>query len=328
MAILQEAIPLQHGRRHFRCTQCGACCNRAPEMGLSEAAPLCDQFVFRLTFRLYRFPKNASDRASLEPNHLSKDAFLEQKRQVEQFAARTNSAKIKSNGRSVDCHQFLIISALPLDIPVGVCAALHDGRCGLYERRPLSCRTVPAHYSRAEALAERDFDAFTQRSGYRCDTDPSAEIFLDDGRIVQHDIADARARAVDLAISEQAWNAAILQRMTAKTEEPITLPSLKQIQDNAERGAMQTSMRVAWQIARDADLLDTADYLEALHSQLRLIEKEIVLARASRDDLDTLAQMRAEYKHCVQYEERTRKSAPSLGAWVANLRRHWSAGEK
>lgn len=289
---------------------------------------LSDQFILRLMFRLYRFPKNASDRASLGLNYASKNAFLEQKRHVEHFAAHKNSIKIKSSGKVVDCDQYLVISAMPLDIPLGNCAALRDGRCGIYESRPLSCRTVPAHYSRAEALAERDFDEFTQRSGYRCDTDLSSEIILDDGRIVKPDIVDARARAVDLAISDHAWNSAILERMTSNAEEQTSLPSLKQIQDNAQRGAMTTSMRVAWQIARDSDLLDTTTYRKALHDQLRLIEKEIVIARASRDDLDTLAKMRVEYKHCIQHEELTRKNSSSLGAWAASMRRYWSVGEK
>jgi Fe-S-cluster containining protein len=279
-------------------------------------------------FRLHRFPKNAGDRASLGPSHASKNAFLEQRRHIEQFAARKTSAKIKSKGKSVDCDQYLVISAIPLDIPPRSCAALRDGRCGIYERRPLSCRTVPAHYSRAEALAERDFDEFTQRPGYRCDTDLGSEIILDDGRIVKRDIVDARSRAIDLAISGQAWNAAILERMTSSAEEQASLPSLKEIQDNASHGAMTTSMRVAWQIARDSDLLDTTGYLKALHNQLRLIEREIVIARASRADLEILTQMQVEYKQCVQYEGLTRKNASSLGAWVASLRRYWSGSEK
>ncbi len=309
---------MQPGRRHFRCTQCGACCNRAPEAGLSEAAPLSDRFIFRLMFRLYRFPKNASDRG---PNSASKKTFLEQKQQVAQFAARKNSAITKSNGKSVDCDQYLVLSALPLDTSPGRCAALHDGACGIYERRPLSCQTVPAHYSRAEALAERDFDAFTGRPSYQCDTSPSAEILLEDGRIVNRDIVEARARAVALALSEQAWNSAILRRMTPNSDEQASLPSFKEIEANASRGAMTTSMRVAWQIARDSSLLDTTDYLKTLLDQLRLIEKEIAVARASRDDLRTLAQMRAEYAQCVQYEASNRRKSPSWGDWAASLRR-------
>lgn len=125
---------------------------------------------------------------------------------------------------------------------------------------------------------ERDIDEFTQRSGYRCDADLSSEIILNDGLIVQRDIVDARTRAVDLAISDQAWNAAILQRMTSNCEEQTSLPSLKLIQDNAQYGAMTTSMRVAWQIARDSDLLDKANYHKTLLNQLRLIEKETVVA--------------------------------------------------
>jgi len=85
--------------------------------------------------------------------------------------------------------------------------------------------------------------------------------------------------------------------MASKGEAPASLPSLKQIQDNSPYGAMTTSMRVAWEIARDSGLLDASSYLTALHNQLRLIEKEIVLARASRNDLNILAQMQAEYAH-------------------------------
>lgn len=267
-------------------------------------------------FRLYRFPRNASNNASLE-----------QQRLVARFAARKDSARMESNGKSMRCDQYLVISALPFDIPLGACAALRDGRCGIYEGRPLACRTVPAHYSRAEAAAERDFDEFTQRPGYRCDTGPTAEIILDGGRIVDPGVVEARARAVDLAISDQAWNAAILQRMNATAEEQASLPSLKQIHDNASRGAMTTSMRVAWQIARDSGLLETADYLQALNGQLRLIEREVAMARASGSDLDTLIRMRAEYKHCLQNEGHVRKNVLASGAWAARLRRYWSSGE-
>ena len=43
--------------RRFACTQCGACCNRSPEVELSEAAALADLFVFRLMFRIYERPR-------------------------------------------------------------------------------------------------------------------------------------------------------------------------------------------------------------------------------------------------------------------------------
>ena len=39
--------------RHFACTQCGKCCDRAPEVELGEAAALADVFVWQLLFRLY-----------------------------------------------------------------------------------------------------------------------------------------------------------------------------------------------------------------------------------------------------------------------------------
>ena len=127
---------------------------------------------------------------------------------------------------------------------------------------------------------------------------------------------DSRAKAVFVS-------AALLPMVQEAAKD---LPSLKQIQENAAYGVMTTSMRVAWQIARDSALLDSTSYLKALQNQLRLIEKEIVAAQASRDELDTLARMQVEYMQCIQYEELTRNS-PS-GAWMARLRRYWSAGDK
>ena len=47
--------------RRFACTQCGKCCNRSPEVELSEAAALADVFVFRLMFRLYFLPRRLGD---------------------------------------------------------------------------------------------------------------------------------------------------------------------------------------------------------------------------------------------------------------------------
>ena len=47
--------------RRFSCTQCGKCCNRSPEVQLSEAAALADVFAFSLMFRLYSLPQQLSD---------------------------------------------------------------------------------------------------------------------------------------------------------------------------------------------------------------------------------------------------------------------------
>src|ERR1043165_8839296 len=111
----------------FACTGCGACCNRSPEVALSEAAALAGGFVFRLMFRLYQLPSAGSG-----------EEYYQSKRLLAAFAARKYPARRKSP----EATNYLIVSALTLDTGGGACAALGNGRCTVYDRRPLACRTV------------------------------------------------------------------------------------------------------------------------------------------------------------------------------------------
>ena len=112
--------------QRFACTACGKCCNRAPEVELSEAAALADDFVFRLMFRLYRAPRSAGDYADG-----SSEQFYQEKRLLNAFAARKSSLKVRCEGRAVEYTQYLAISALALDCSNGACSALDGGRCGI-----------------------------------------------------------------------------------------------------------------------------------------------------------------------------------------------------
>src|SRR5438128_2583810 len=80
--------------RRFACTQCGKCCNRSPEVELSEAAPLSDVFVFRLMFRLYWLPRHLADyRERGESTATAEAAFYQKKRLLAAFAAHKASAR-------------------------------------------------------------------------------------------------------------------------------------------------------------------------------------------------------------------------------------------
>jgi Fe-S-cluster containining protein len=285
--------------RHFRCTECGACCNRSPEVGLSEAAGLADVFIFRLMFRIYRMPRHLSDYSKAENDPQMAKAYFEKKQLLSQFAARKNSVTARNARKSVEYTQYLILSALPMDIPIGGCGALLNKHCSIYDRRPLSCRTVPFQYSRPEALAERDFDAFVARPSYHCETGSGAEIVLKNGKIVQSDFLRGRTSAIELAGMDCVWNNAILYRMKHNRGSSMALPKLKDIEANAPLGAMTTSMRVAWNIAADAGLLSDAEYQELVSNQLSIIERELNEARCMPDDRRLLAQMRTEYLHCL-----------------------------
>jgi Fe-S-cluster containining protein len=287
---------MEPAMKRFSCTQCGKCCNRSPEVALSEAAALADVFVFRLMFRLYWLPRVPG--GPLEPGGIPADAaaFYQKKRLLDAYAARKYPATLWRDGKPAAATKYLLISALALDTSPGACGALDGPRCGIYERRPLACRTAPFHYSRAEALAESDLKAFVETPGHACDTGDTAPVVLEAGRIVDAEMALARAKALAQAEDDRPWSAAIVRHMGAGS--PATpLPSLDEIEANAPLGATTTSMRIAWQIAAHAGLLGREECRALIASQLATIDRELAAGRCPPDVRETLFGMRAEYQH-------------------------------
>jgi hypothetical protein len=56
-------------------------------------------------------------------------------------------------------------------------------------------------------------------------------------------------------------------------------------------------MRVAWQIAAEAGIIDEQECDRLIALQLALVEQELLLGRCSRDARETLNEMRGEYRH-------------------------------
>jgi Fe-S-cluster containining protein len=278
----------------FACTSCGACCNRSPEVQLSEAAALADVFVFRLMFRLYELPRAWSGQQATPTGPGSAEEFYEAKRLLAAFAARKYPAKARPGGKIVETTRYVTISALTLNSDAGPCAALGNGRCTIYERRPLACRTVPFHYSRPEAAAEKDLKAFVETEGYGCDTGPGAPVVVAAGRIVDPEARRARADALARAGQDRRWEEAILRRLKTGAADH-GLPSLREIEANAAFGATTISMRVAWQIAAEAGLLGDAECRRIVAAQTALIERTLAAPGCAPDERRTLAEMRAEY---------------------------------
>ena len=280
----------------FACTQCGKCCNRPPEVLLSEAAGLADVFVFRLMFRLYRLPRLLGDEDQRrEPAAATAEEFYQQKRLLAAHAARKYATRLRRGSKVVDYTHYLMISALSLDTGRGACGALRNNVCNIYERRPLACRTVPFHYSRTEAAAARDFNAFIATPGYRCDTGGNAPVVLDGGRIIDQATYEARDAALKLAERERAWKEAIVRRMKAASSGKPSLPSLAEVEANASFGATTTSMRAAWQIAAECGLIESDEQRRLTAVQMAAIERELAQPNSTRDARETLLQMRSEY---------------------------------
>lgn len=286
------AAPETRRVSRFACTSCGACCNRSPEVALSEAAALADVFVFQLMFRLYWLPRGLGD--DPEPDAA---AFYQKKRHLAAFAARKYPAKRWRDGKAVAGTKYLTISALALDTRPGACAALDGQHCGIYARRPLACRTAPFHYSRVEALAERDLQAFVETPGYRCETGAGAAIVLDEGLIVDPGMRDARAEALLLAGRERRWTDAIVRRMGAGRSAEDPLPGLVEIEANAPFGATAASMRIVWRIAAEIGLIGTEEYGTLIGAQLDVIGRALAAARSAPDTGEALLALRTEYRH-------------------------------
>jgi Fe-S-cluster containining protein len=250
-------------------------------------------FVFRLMFRLYELPRSLACR----PTAASAEAFHESKRLLAAFAARTRIVRRRQGAKSVEHRRYLVISALTLDTGGGACAALSAGRCSIYARRPLACRTLPFHYSRPEASARRDLESFVSTPGHACDTGGHAPVVLAGGRIVDPGSRQARDDALRLCSQERSWQDSILGRLKAGAG--ASLPSLSDIEANAAFGATTTSMRVAWQIAAEAGLLDADAFRRLIEAQSHVIDRELAAGRCSPDALETLTGMRAEYKHAL-----------------------------
>jgi Fe-S-cluster containining protein len=284
--------------KRFACTGCGKCCNRSPEVELAEAAALADVFVFRLMFRLYWLPSQLKDfltAGERRPNACA--IFYGRKRLLGAFAARSWPVKVQRDGKRVEYTKYLSISALALDTSLGACSALSGTTCSIHPRRPLSCRSVPFHYSRTETAAEADLKAFVATPGYRCDTSESAKVVIKDGRIVCPEMNAARAQAIAVARADRSWTRAIMSRLTGGSASCPGLPAQQEIEANAEFAATTTSMRMAWQIAADVGLITPEECDRLIELQLQAIDAALIECSADADARETLIEMKSEYRH-------------------------------
>jgi hypothetical protein len=257
--------------RHFACTQCGKCCDRAPEVELGEVSALADVFVWQLLFRLYSLPRSVADyaREGALPE-VASARFFESRKLIGAFAAHSYNGRAQAGGGVRPRTFYLTISALPFDPASGPCPALSGTTCSIYERRPQTCRSVPLHYSRALAFAGDDIDQFVAAPGYACATGPEAPLILDDGVLADPAIAEARAQALAQAQRDATWKAALVGAM--KCGDP-RVPTLAQIEQAAARGALTAPMLGGWEIAAEAGLLAVDAIADLKTSQSKALDR-------------------------------------------------------
>ncbi|MBC7506358.1 MAG: YkgJ family cysteine cluster protein [Sandarakinorhabdus sp.] len=167
----------------------------------------------------------------------------------------------------------LEISALTFGARKDRCLALLDDLCSIYASRPLSCRTVPLHYSRPLSVIGEYLDSFTSTAAYSCDTSDDAPVLLKGASIADPLAKEARSEAFKLADTDRDWKHSLVERMVrADTALAAGFPTYEVVAANSDRGsATMVSMLVAWRVARDIGLLSTSDFRKVCHSQFSLL---------------------------------------------------------
>lgn len=278
--------------RRFACSRCGMCCNRPPELELGEAASLADVFVLQLMMRIYSLPRGVADYVSELPREAASAEYFETRRLLNTFAAASWQVRAKRQGRTLDYVQYLSLSVLPLDLGMGRCPSLNDGLCLIYERRPLSCRSVPLHYSRPEAALVRDLDAFVATPGFRCVTDGDAPVILDAAGVVDREIVTARGRSLEVAEKDRDWKAAMVRAMRGQRH---GLPQPRAVEANAQQGALVTTMTPAWLVAEEAGIVSREETISLTQAQLRGIERELAGPSLTPQGFSALRTLQAAY---------------------------------
>jgi Fe-S-cluster containining protein len=280
--------------RRFACTSCGKCCDRGPEMALSEATALADRFITSAIFKIHSLPINERSESAVQwwqsqgSRIPMRPALEESRRHLSQFASRKRAENRRE--RQV----FLTISAIVNDDGRGRCPALRGNLCGVYEIRPLTCRTVPMHYSRPPSMLGSYLDNFTNTPEYLCDTSQAAPAVLDRNTIISPTIRQYREDAINLAKAERAWKEQLVVLMDdPERAKAAELPTYDAILENTDNGyATLLPMIVPWRVARNQGILSSEALEDICRKQVSLIKTEI--ERSPEDHLlsdlrDTLA---------------------------------------
>lgn len=271
--------PSPADRMRFSCTRCGLCCNRSPEVELSETLKLADVFVFRLMFKPYELPLGIDDYLKTFPGPTARSAkvaaFLSKRHLLESEAlwSYVGKSRFPNNPRRV--RKYVLASAITVDPGVGRCVQLEDDICAIYARRPLACQTVPFHYSRIDNELASTLRDFVANPLHRCDTGPDANEVLRDGELIDEAFADARRSARLMMTQDRAWKDALAKKISKQRAASNGFPTQQQIIDNDRLGASAIEILHAWKVASEIGVIADDDYVCLVGQQRLALERSI-----------------------------------------------------
>ncbi len=179
---------------HFACTACGRCCDSPPTFTLGEAMELYGDFI--LTIRL----AGPIADARLPASSPVVTAYRVQRTHLSAHGALTFQLDT-AEGRTYETILQIYAGAIRAgnDDPCGMLQP--DGLCGIYDRRPQRCRTVPFDYWLAEPIAvptgAQRLDAALKR-GWKCDVSEAAPVVATEGVFMAGPYRDAYRDALAL----------------------------------------------------------------------------------------------------------------------------------
>ncbi|TLX16074.1 YkgJ family cysteine cluster protein [Rhizobium sp. MHM7A] len=178
------------GERDFRfaCKACGKCCDGPPQMSIREMYEHLDDFV--LQANLMTQPVKTPfirDRESHELTQMIANRSLE-------LGSLRHFAYDSFHG---DPEVLTTLSGTALGYPhKRRCTVLtSEGTCGIYERRPNTCRYVPGQHLLPPDRQDVAMKEFKARMSANCDWSDDAPLVLKDGRFLDPAISDAFAKA-------------------------------------------------------------------------------------------------------------------------------------
>jgi Fe-S-cluster containining protein len=311
------------GVRRFACTACGQCCNRGPEIELGEATSLAGVFITNLLLKVHSLPLATDPRGTVrwwktQGSTLPARAALDEtRRHIGYFSSQDRLDKGQRRTRHLE------LSALTLDTAIGRCPALVGKLCGIYDNRPLGCRTVPMHYSRPQSVLAHYLDRFVATPQFGCNTAPEAPIVFN-RQVVDPAIQRARDDAFAIAQTDRRWKDSLVALMRCPDAAAAHgLPSYEAVLRNADAGSATTvPMRVAWRVARGAGLLSDHDFRAVCLAQLRLIEAELA-RNPGAAFAEELTEMLADYRD--ELFDIARHQSNAAGARLGRLARQAGA---
>ncbi len=183
----------------------------------------------------------------------------------------------------------MTISAIVDDYGNGKCPALQDNQCRIYDGRPLTCRTVPLHYSRQQSVLHSYIDQFTATPGYECNTTTSP-VILNGNSITSPDLRAYRTRAIEIARQDRKWKEHMLSLIdNPDTADRAGLPTYDAIVNNTDNGyATLLPTIVGWRVAEYFGLISAVKLRNLCDMQVALIKAETAHLPADNDLSDLL----------------------------------------